>query len=190
MRFEIEPHRGVLPITFGMQRSYVAAAMGQIGGGSPVRRFQSTDCFFSNAFQVSFNKSESAYFIEVCNNTDLLFLFGGKDVFDMPGEELLQDVILLDQPDPALSTSGYSYTFPNLIMTLWELDSQYDHKGGQRRPMFGAIGIGTEEYLNRIRDIEAKRKAREAKIDRAKIVADARRRYPQFFNKSDTAMNP
>jgi hypothetical protein len=158
MQFDIEPHRGIGPVSFGMSREEVAATLERMGGGQPEGKSSSTDCYFRNAFQVSFDEAGKADFMEVSTNVEHVFAFRGLDVFDVPGSELLNFLQEFDQPDPELSQSGYSYTFPGLILTLWGLDSQYDYKGGQQRPMFGAVGAGTEHYLNAIRAISSRRK--------------------------------
>jgi hypothetical protein len=167
VEFKIEPHRGIGPVSLGMSRAEVAAIMDLAGGGSPQSKSKSTDCFFENAFQVSFDEIGIADFIEVSNNVQLVFSFKGHDVFDMLGSELIALLQELDQPDPDLSSAtcraGSEYTFPGLILTLWELDSQYDHKGGQKRPMFGAVGVGTEHYLATVGAIRSRHQERRRK---------------------------
>ena len=54
MKFAIEPRRGIGPVSLGMSREQVAAAMGAVGGGPPRPRAAQTDCFFDYAFQVLF----------------------------------------------------------------------------------------------------------------------------------------
>lgn len=155
MKFAIEPHRGIGPVSFGMSRSEVEDVMDRIGGGRAHARGKETDCYFENVFQISFSSGSSADFIEVANNVTLTFTFHGHDIFDIPADVLLDLIQDFDEADPALSRPPYDYIFPNLILTLWDRDEQYDHKGGEQRPMFGAIGIGTLQYLNAIRAIPA-----------------------------------
>src|SRR5262245_47991921 len=68
MEFAIEPHRGLGPVSFGMTRAQVAAAMAAVGGGPPQLRFTETDCFFGYAFQVSFGDAGRADFVEVASH--------------------------------------------------------------------------------------------------------------------------
>src|SRR5262245_23640265 len=157
MRFEIIPHEGVGPILFGMTRIEVNESVEKIGGGLPVPRNKATDCFFRNCFQVSYNDTRTVEFIEVANEPELEFLFAGKDVFDVPAKELLAHIRQFDAHDPELSQEGYEYIFPSLILTLWDIDSQYDHKRGQKRPVFAAVGIGDAAYLADIRGIRGAR---------------------------------
>lgn len=154
MRFDIEPHKGIGPVKLGMLHEEVIALMTQIGGRAPVPRFKLTDCFFRNSFQVSYNDHGCVEFIEAANEPELEFMFKGKDVFDMPAGELLAHIGQFDSFAPELSKEGYEYLFPSLILVLWDIDPQYDHRGGWVRPMFGAVGIGDPHYLAAVRAIK------------------------------------
>lgn len=155
MEFVIEPHRGIGPISFGMSRKEVSTAMARVRGGRPDARNEQTDCYFGAAFQVSFGDGEKADFIEVASSIDAVVLLNGLDVFDTPAKQLLAFVSQLDEAAPELSEPPDSYTYPNLIFTLWGRDKQYDHRGGQKRPVFAAVGVGAESYLAAIRAIRA-----------------------------------
>jgi hypothetical protein len=152
MEFAVEPHRGVGPISFGMTREQVAAAMAEVGGGPPRARFAQTDCFFDYAFQVSFGNAGRADFIEVASHLPGEALFAGRDVFATPADELLAVARQSDQPDPGLSDPPRRYLFPRLILSLSERDERLD-RGGVRRDTFGCVGIGGPTYLEAIRKI-------------------------------------
>lgn len=128
MIFAIEPHRGIGPVSFGMDRASVARAMAECGGGRPVGRNAKTDCFLENAFQVSFGDDEKADFIEVCSSIAADVRFDGRDVFDLHADELLGLIRAHESEDPELSEPDDSYTFSGLILTLWGRDEQYDYK--------------------------------------------------------------
>lgn len=151
MRFEIEPHVGIAPIRFGMSRADVVWEMTKIGGGNPVAKSNGIDCFFNNAFQVSY-RDGTVEFIEVYNEPDHTFILAGLDVFDAPADQLVARLEALDSVDSELSDKC-SYCFSNLIVSLWEADEQYDRKGGETRPIFGAVGIGDDRYLAAIQQI-------------------------------------
>jgi hypothetical protein len=153
MIFAIEPHRGIGPVSFGMTRSDVIAAVAACGGGSPVARNKETACFFDNAFQVSFGDAGRADFIEVCSGISVEVRFDGRDVFDIHADDLLALIRGHEQEDPALSDPDDSYIFAGLILTLWGRDEQYDHEGGEQRPMFAKVGVGALSYLAAIRAI-------------------------------------
>ncbi len=153
MIFEIEPHRGIGPVSFGMTRSDVVAAMATCGGGSLVVRNEETECFFENAFQVSFGDAGRVDFIEVCSGIPAEVRFASRDVFDLHADDLLELIRGHEQEDPTLSDPDDSYVFAGLILTLWGRDEQYDHKGGEQRPVFATVGVGAPSYLAAIRAI-------------------------------------
>ncbi len=155
MQFEIEPHRGIGPISFGMTRAEVATAMKAIGGGPPGAKGETIDCFFEYCFQVEFDASDRVDFIAVYGYSQHVFSFSGRDVFDIPGDELVAIISALDRPDPELTQAGYEYVFPRLIISLWDLDTQYDRKGGEIRPVFCSVGVGTPHYLAVCRRIQS-----------------------------------
>jgi hypothetical protein len=156
MIFTIKPHRGIGPVSFGMSRVGVAKAIADCGGGNPVKRNTETDCFFENAFQVSFGDNGKADFIEVCSGIAAEISFDDRDVFDLHADDLLRLIRLHEPEDLELSEPEESYIFSGLIMTFWGRDEQYDHKGGERRPVFAAVGVGAPSYLSAIRAIHRK----------------------------------
>jgi hypothetical protein len=139
-----------------MSRAGVAKAMADCNGGNPVKRNAETDCFFENAFQVSFGDNGKADFIEVCSGIAAAISFDDRDVFDLHADDLLRLIRLHEPENLELSEPEGSYFFSGLIMTLWGRDEQYDHKGGEQRPVFAAIGVGAPSYLNAIRAIHRK----------------------------------
>lgn len=156
MVFDIEPHRGIGPISFGMSRAAVAKAMAGCGGGKPVKRSMEIDCFFENAFQVSYGDDDKADFIEVCSGIKPDARFDGQDVFDLHADDLLNLIRLHEKEDPQLSQPEDSYTFSGLILALWGRDEQYDYKGKEQRPVFATVGVGAPTYLAAIREIRGK----------------------------------
>jgi hypothetical protein len=150
MRMEIQPHVGIGPIRFGMTRTEVAAAMRAIGGGEPFAKSAECDRYCDLSLLVEYT-DDTVSFIEA-DSLQHDFLLSGIDVFDTPAEELVAELEKLDTNDAALGGKG-SYCFPNLIVALWEADTQYDRKGHETRPIFGAVGIGDSRYLSAIRAI-------------------------------------
>jgi hypothetical protein len=78
------------------------------------------------------------------------------DVFDTPADDLLTELEKHDTNDATLG-DNCSYCFPKLIVALWNADSQYDRRGRETRPIFGAVGIGDARYLSAIRAIHCRR---------------------------------
>jgi hypothetical protein len=152
----ILPHVGIGPVRLSMPRQTVCSVLEELGGGSPLKKSERTDCFFRNSLQVEFETDETASFLEVCSDRRWKCVFEGIDVFDTPADDLLKHIQRFDRPDAALSDQS-SFVFPGLILTLWDADSQYDRKQDETRPIFGAVGIGDERYLSAIKAIRANR---------------------------------
>jgi len=138
-----------------MTRSEVAAAMRAIGGGEPVAKSAGIDMFCDISLHVEFT-DDTVSFIEVGSGEEHEYLLAGMDVFDTPADALVAALETLDTNDAALGGKG-SYCFPKLIVALWEADTQYDRKGRETRPIFGAVGIGDSRYLSAIRAIRSRR---------------------------------
>jgi hypothetical protein len=152
MEFAIEPHRGIGPVSFGMTREEVAAALAAVGGGPPRPRSSQTDCFLDYAFQVSFEDAGRADFVEVASHLPARAEFAGHDVFATPADELLTLVRRNEELDPALSDPPRRYLFPGLILSLSERDERLG-RGGVRLDLFGGVGVGGPTYLAAIRKI-------------------------------------
>lgn len=118
-----------------------------------MKRGTETDCFFQNAFQVSYGDKGKVDFIEVGSGIVADVRFDNQDVFDLHADDLLRLIRVHEHEDLELSEPDDSYVFSGLIMTLWGRDEQYDHKGGEQRPVFAAVGVGAPSYLAAIRAI-------------------------------------
>jgi hypothetical protein len=65
--------------------------------------------------------------------------------WSLPARKLFR---LLAKADGGTHTfSASEYVFPNIIVTLWDADSQYDHLAGESRPVYCQVGVGSREYL-------------------------------------------
>ena len=42
--------------------------------------------------------------------------------------------------------NDYEYYFPNIMMTVWDADSQCDYLGGESRPVYGQVGVANNRY--------------------------------------------
>src|SRR4051812_4911659 len=91
-RFDIVPHVGIGPVRLGMLLVEVEAALAALSGAMPgVDKSSAVRCFFGASLQVEFGRSTSrAQFIGVSNNSHLLCLFKGQDVFDLAAPELFK----------------------------------------------------------------------------------------------------
>lgn len=112
------------------------------------------DYFARNAVQVEYDDEERASFIGISQeHTLFLVTFQGENVFDIAATELFEIVARTDgSPDGEYDPRGH--VFPNLIVTLWEADEDYDNirlaLGEAPRAIWAQIGIGTRAYLEAV----------------------------------------
>lgn len=149
--FEIQPHNGVGPVKLGMTRPQVAIALSAyLGNGLNQTSDPSVDYAFGNSLQIEYDNNGHALFIGVafysgcgCDYTLL-----GRHIGDFPAAELFQ---VLDELDGGTNHSfnESEYYFPNIRMTVWEADSQYDYLGGESRPVYGQVGVANARYDDR-----------------------------------------
>jgi hypothetical protein len=127
--------------------------MRAIGGGEPFAKSAECHLYCDISLLVEYT-DDTVSFIEAYSEEHEYFL-AGMDVFDTPADALIAALERLDTNDAALGERG-GYCFPNLIVALWEADTQYDRKGHETRPIFGAVGIGDSRYLSAIRAIHSR----------------------------------
>ena len=66
-------------------------------------------------------------------------------MFDTPAEALFSLFASYESGSHAFDADDY--LFPDLIVTLYEADEQYDYAGGHTRSVYGQVGLGDEAYL-------------------------------------------
>ncbi|MEM9999164.1 MAG: hypothetical protein AAF809_15780 [Bacteroidota bacterium] len=141
--FEIIPHVGIGPLRLGMKPAEARTAMAPHGG---VQASHGTLDYFpsDNALQVEYTDGRAS-FIGAAGSRDVRFDFRGVNPFDTPAQALFRHIASFEEGAHRFNRS--EYLFPGQIVTLWEADRQYDHAGGQRRPVYAQIGIGSAVYL-------------------------------------------
>jgi hypothetical protein len=157
IRFEIVPHQGIGPVRLGMNRTEVEAALAPFPGAlpsNPKRKGSRVQCYYRGSLQVEFTAAGTASFIEVSNDSAFLSLYNGHDVFDLPAPDLFSLFAADDHAGPHQYNSS-EYLFPDLIVSLWEADNQYDRKGGYSRPLYATVGVGNADYLAAINALRA-----------------------------------
>ncbi len=151
MRYIIEPGLGVGPVRLGMTPDEVLGAMDQKPDSfskSDDSRHE-TDAFHQSCFQVFYDGDvPEVVYIELSSGVDFDAFYAGTDVFKTPANDLvslISQTTPLDENDPEL---GYSFTFPNLELSLWRPvmpDSEDDPEGR----FFSTVGIGITGYFSR-----------------------------------------
>jgi hypothetical protein len=150
MEFTIDPLVGVGPIKFGQTRREVQAILAGLGEPKAVLRNPNTDCFFHNAFQVSYDDENRVEFIQAADSDEFQFLFRDESLHEMPAEEavrFLSQFAEYDRDDPE---KGYSYIFPTLQLSLWRgvlPSSVLNDRAGRH---FEAVGAGRAGYFDKL----------------------------------------
>jgi hypothetical protein len=154
IEIEFLPKKGIPFIDFGTDRKEVQRIMiSQYGASDPVARSENTDCYFENSLQFSFEEDNSLSFIEASTPPPVGVKLLGMDTWKISGRKLLNFLKTKDEINLKLSEGGESPIFKNYIITLWDLDKQYDHFGGFTKKKWGTIGIGDERYYKAISEI-------------------------------------
>ena len=132
----------------GAKRDDIRAALAGIG--CPLRTARdSMDYFEGGSIQVEYEDDGTASFIGVSSHRDVALLLEGVDLFDKEAEEVF--ALLAGRDGSGYHEfSRFEYIFPEQIVTLYEADPQYDHRGGEARSVWGQIGCGDARYKEAI----------------------------------------
>lgn len=150
---DVVPHVGIGPARLGLARLANRSCLDAIGLPLEETR-KALDYFAENALQIEYDDDGKAQFIGIGSSGALRVLFFGLDVFDTPARDVFA-AIARREATGAHAFDSSEYLFPEQVVTLWEADEQYDHRGGQRRVVWAQIGIGNARYLDAIRQISA-----------------------------------
>jgi hypothetical protein len=106
-----------------------------------------TDCFFENAFQVSYDGDERVEFIECARSGLFKIMFDGQALQEITAEEAMDCLRRVAASDEKTSEPGYSYIFPAIDVSLWRgvLPQAGDNISGRH---FEAVGVGKKGYFN------------------------------------------
>lgn len=142
----IVPRTGVGPVRFGMRRRDVRRGMAELG--LSLSSAEKTLDFFGdeNAIQVEYDGG-TASFIGVSNGQHFTCSIYDVDPFDMLARKLFTLLAKHDGTTKGARFDPSEYCFRNTIVTLYEADKQYDHKGRGRRVIWSQVGVGDERYL-------------------------------------------
>lgn len=151
---ELIPKKGIEHIDFGMTRDEVRSIMvDKYNAGSPVKRQEKTECFFENSLQFSFEEDNTLSFIEVSSYPPIGVRILGINTWEVDGKELLDFLNGRDKMNEKISEGGSNPIFQENIITLYELDEQYDVIGEFKGEKWAAIGIGDLRYYKSICEI-------------------------------------
>ena len=95
-------------------------------------------------YQIEFEK-ELVDFIGISQHNAYKVSYESTDVFDVEGAILFNSIASNETENHILNES--EYIFPDQVVTLWDLDTQYDYLGNHKRNIWAQVGIGTKSYL-------------------------------------------
>ena len=145
------PKMGIPHVPFGTSRQGVRETLSeQYSAGYPRPRGSETDCYFNNSLQFSFEPDDTLSFIEAAAAPPIYVQLLGIKTWEISGVELLERLKEIDSIKMEISEGGANPIFLNNLITLWDLDAQYNHVGGEEIPKWGAIGIGDRRYYESI----------------------------------------
>lgn len=149
---EIFPLQGLGTVRLGSSRADVRTALSSYG--FPLERsHHSLDYFCDASIQVEFDPNDHAWFIGISCANQWIALYKGQDIFLLSASELF-DLVATHDNSGVHQFEPSEYRFPNQILTLWDSDTQYDHKGHYVRPVWAQVGIGNAAYLAAITAIQ------------------------------------
>jgi hypothetical protein len=149
--FALEPGRGLGPVSLGMSREQVRAALASIGFALEHER-DTLDYFCASSLQVEYQDG-TVSFIGAASDPGFVVTFAGHDLFDTPAATTFA-LFAAGEAVPLPFKRGGG-RFERQVLTLWEADRQYDTRGDQKRPMWGQIGIGDYRYLRAVQALGA-----------------------------------
>jgi hypothetical protein len=137
------PGQGAMPIALGSTREQTGAPLLQLGVSRSARH-GTQDYYLENSIHIELT-DERATFIGICPHKNVCLFYHGENILGMEAEEAFQ-LIARHEDAGGHIYSQHEYLFPNQIITLWDVQSQYDRSGGNK-VVWGQIGIGNAEYL-------------------------------------------
>jgi hypothetical protein len=140
--YDVTPLKSVGPVSFGMARADVLAAMG--APSSSFRKTQDsvhpTDAWHGNSFQVFYcGTTPVVQFIELSQSDETVVRLFEHPVFGTPAAELVEHIASLAAVDQSDPEHGYSYIFPVLELCLWRPNQEELH--------FSTVGAGQAGYF-------------------------------------------
>lgn len=152
--WKIEPSVGIGPVRLGMSRAEARAAMQADGWqwDAKASRFnaQRIDYFDTSCpLKYELADDDSVMFIEVSSfDVPVRIEYLDQNIFELGARALFNRMAKAEGGAHVYAASGY--TFEKQILTLWDADRQYDHRGGQRRVVWSAVGLGNQAYLDAV----------------------------------------
>jgi hypothetical protein len=141
--WEVVPLESIGPVQLGMSQEEVRAVLGEPSYIEQAYErwgiaFPDKDCFFRNAFQVSYDRDMRADFIEVSKSQDFIATYEGLEVHTTPAPELVRAIFRRAAFDENNREHPVNYWFPKLYLNLYRSDGDFE--------FFDTIGICTPDF--------------------------------------------
>jgi hypothetical protein len=148
-QFEILERSGIGPVRLGMTRSQVRDALAHFpDSGLDQDSHPTLDYAFGNSLQIEYDDAGHAQFIGAgfYKGCGCDYMFRDRHVGEYGANELFR--VLAEIDGGSHDFNEYDYFFPNIMMTVWDADSQYDYLGGESRAVYGQIGVANQTYCD------------------------------------------
>jgi hypothetical protein len=145
LEFKIEPHIGVGPVKLGENRNVLRDILREYGLQASHSTARSD---YFEGVQVEYT-DDHASFIGLSFSKVILFTYDGINVFDIEAERLFRIFSGIDKTKNHFFNK-YEYLFPELVVTLWDADEQYDRLNKERRQIWAQVGVGNDIYLSKV----------------------------------------
>jgi hypothetical protein len=107
------------------------------------------DYLCEGAMQLEYGRSGLLQFIGFACHELTVPTYAGVDVFSVTAYDLFRLISKGEGSVPHLY-NRHGFRFPVQILTLWDADTQYDHRTHRTREIWGEVGIGSAEYLSAV----------------------------------------
>jgi hypothetical protein len=150
-QFEILERSGIGPVKLGMTRSQVRDALAHYpDSGLDQNSHPTLDYAFGNSLQIEYDAAGHAQFIGAgfYSGCGCDYMFRNRRVGEYEAQELFCTLAKINGGSHEFNE--YDYFFPNIMMTVWDADSQYDYLGGESRAVYGQVGVANDKYRDAV----------------------------------------
>lgn len=149
--YEVLPLRGVGPIHLGMTPEQVERTLRvkpEVTKTLQHRKAKVVQAYRRRQLQMYYDSINTTEYIKVYYDPSTIFLYEGRNIFDMPHVEALNMIAEDAAYNTTESAAGILYIFPRLEMNIEFPSSQEDREKFQRVPIL-SFGVGRRGYFSR-----------------------------------------
>lgn len=152
---ELKPKVGIDEIKFGTPRDIVRKILEKDYKCYDItHRDHNIDMYFQNMLGFEYADDNTLSYISVSAPPPIYLKLLGINTWEISGEVLLNKLKEIDKIDKDSFEWESNPIFVNNIITLYEMDEQYDRIGNYSVAKWAAIGIGDERYYKSIKEIQ------------------------------------